>query len=371
MNQNTAHLHADARMQQIAADAYLRSRLGAVFYLAGWILSADFGGAFDSYPILAAGVAFALSALTGIRLLNGRPAVLTSRSVLAWRDRTFALVLASAATWGALIVWMMLDQSLTGARGPAMVCTIAYATAFVHNYAMSLRLALGGAALLYLPAAVLSWWQPELRAEAILFTVYAVYLAAVAVRSKREYDSRLDLEQELREQRDRYVELSHTDALTGLANRRDFVQRLAAAIEVAVRGQRPLTLLQIDLDHFKSINDRHGHAVGDACLVYCAQLMRETFPPTATMARMGGEEFAVLLDGYDSDSARRHAEQLLARLRESAGGGTPNAVRMTASVGLAEFDAERHKLDDGFYRAVDRAMYRAKEDGRDRIIVDH
>jgi diguanylate cyclase (GGDEF)-like protein len=160
--------------------------------------------------------------------------------------------------------------------------------------------------------------------------------------------------------------LSVTDALTGLGNYRSFQQILSREIERASRFGRSLGLLMLDLDLFKSVNDVHGHQVGNVVLVEVAERLRAEVREVDVVARYGGEEFAVILPESDSDGAGHTAERICAAMRArpfDVGGGLELGV--TVSIGVAVFP--RHGQAAGtLVRAADEALYAAKGAGRDQ-----
>jgi diguanylate cyclase (GGDEF)-like protein len=155
--------------------------------------------------------------------------------------------------------------------------------------------------------------------------------------------------------------LASTDPLTGIPNRRTLIQRLSAAVDAAVDGSRAVVCL-VDLDGFKAVNDRDGHAAGDAMLKAVASILGGALRETDTVARLGGDEFAVLAEVTESFTG----EMLAERLRQAVAlVGARSGV--TASVGLAELVAGE-ALEDLLHRA-DAAMYRAKAAGGDRVAL--
>jgi diguanylate cyclase (GGDEF)-like protein len=159
----------------------------------------------------------------------------------------------------------------------------------------------------------------------------------------------------------RLHQLARTDALTGLLNRRAFDEQLQREIRRTIRTGQPLALLLGDVDHFKQINDRLGHAAGDEALTHVAQTLTHTARTVDTVARVGGEEFALLLPGTDLQGALDAAERLRTALRAGPDG-------LTMSFGVVEAPQHGHTPDD-LLRAADRALYTAKQRGRDRAVA--
>ena len=166
--------------------------------------------------------------------------------------------------------------------------------------------------------------------------------------------------------------LASTDALTGVANRRHFLEQAGAEMRRARRSETPPAILMIDLDHFKALNDSHGHAAGDRALVnfanHCSGILRES----DVLGRLGGEEFAVLLPETTLRGARELAERLRASVdaaaivaRQADPAGTPAA---TISIGVARAGQQEDSIEPAIHRA-DAALYRAKGAGRNQVCV--
>lgn len=160
------------------------------------------------------------------------------------------------------------------------------------------------------------------------------------------------------------------DNLTGLYNRNHLEEILQGECQLAIQNSFPLTVAFIDLDHFKSVNDRFGHQAGDAVLVHCARLLLQNTRHSDIVARYGGEEFVAVLPGTNRAGAQRVCDRMLSSLRDTpcalAGG---NEVTVTASIGVVIFENGNtiHNVYD-LLRAADRALYVAKSSGRDRIV---
>jgi len=162
--------------------------------------------------------------------------------------------------------------------------------------------------------------------------------------------------------RDQMPTLASTDHLTGLWNRRAFQERLAAELERARRYDRPLALVMLDIDHFKRINDVHGHPVGDRVLIEVASRIFSTVREGEVVARVGGEEFAWILPETDGDGAVAAAERVRAAISAQTFTGVG---RLTISLGVCDLDEGETASE--LVRLADRALYRAKAGGRDRV----
>ncbi|MDD2176157.1 GGDEF domain-containing protein [Acidovorax sp. D2M1] len=162
-------------------------------------------------------------------------------------------------------------------------------------------------------------------------------------------------------------ELATRDELTGLLNRRAMLDLMALEHRRSLRSGRPLLLAQLDIDHFKPINDQHGHATGDRALQAFAGTVRASVRDTDVLARWGGEEFVLML----TDTSAEHARELLERVRQAVQvleiAHSTNALHMTVSIGLAQQlpgDTVEHTLE-----RADQALYHAKALGRNRVVV--
>ncbi len=161
--------------------------------------------------------------------------------------------------------------------------------------------------------------------------------------------------------------LSETDPLTGVANRRKLLAVLGKEMDAAAHSARNLAILMIDIDHFKAINDTHGHGVGDVVLQRIAEAGRSCLRDQDVFGRLGGEEFLVILPGADEELAIKVGERLRDIVRQLFADRTLGLDEVTISLGVAVYQAGvDEKL---FLRAADLALYRSKAEGRDRLTV--
>ena len=176
-----------------------------------------------------------------------------------------------------------------------------------------------------------------------------------------EYRKRYRLEQQLKQ-------MSDTDPLSGVGNRRYFKRVLDQESARARRLAQPLSLLVLDLDHFKRINDAHGHPVGDRVIRHFADLCRSDLRDIDVIARIGGEEFAILLIGSALGPAVEVAERIRRQVESSAVPGSGDSVvSFTVSIGVAQLQADADNVD--LFGDADSALYAAKRSGRNRVMA--
>jgi len=203
---------------------------------------------------------------------------------------------------------------------------------------------------------------------------FVVILKARAIHAQRRthqsfldlmrIQKKFDIERELKRQAELQAQ---TDFLTGLLNRRCFVESAENELGRAMRFQRPLSLLMFDIDHFKSINDTWGHAIGDFVLQEVSRIIRDALRNRDIFGRIGGEEFAIILVETEGNFASSVAQRLCTTMAEAKiapPGG--ERIPVTISIGLAQLTGRSIAFDE-LLKEADRAMYAAKEAGRNRV----
>jgi len=198
------------------------------------------------------------------------------------------------------------------------------------------------------------WWALWVRvvfmAAGLMFSAGLFLLATILTRHRKALET-----------------LVRTDMLTGLANRREFMTRLERESHRQARGGRPLSIVMLDVDHFKRVNDTFGHPAGDQVLAQVGAILRaHTRDQVDTAARYGGEEFVLLLPETDLSGAQHVAEKISARLRAHPFMADGQPFTVTQSVGIAQVVEGDTALA---LKVADRNLYQAKRDGRDQIVA--
>jgi two-component system cell cycle response regulator len=179
----------------------------------------------------------------------------------------------------------------------------------------------------------------------------------------------IELESRLRAERAEFQHRAQHDALTGLWNRSAMMEEIERELDRSKRERRCVALIMLDLDHFKNVNDTHGHPVGDEVLIETGRRLKASLRSYDAVARMGGEEFVALVTCRDLGEARELAD----RVRASIGSGqfttSAGALIVTVSAGVASTEGRGYR-GEALVLAADRALYRAKHHGRNRVEAD-
>jgi diguanylate cyclase (GGDEF)-like protein len=301
---------------------------------------------------------------TGARVFDGRPVepVYLVTGAVLWllvcrlpvlNESVDARVLIAAGiitayTWlTAYEFWCGREEALVS-RWPAIFML------FAHGALFLLRTPL---------IAVLPWsannhvygsvWLTVLSFEALLFTISIAFILLAMAKERTEL---------------RHRTAALVDSLTGIANRRAFLQDAAALAKRHMGDPKPAAVLLIDLDHFKSINDRFGHALGDRVLELFAEIARQTLRKTDLVGRLGGEEFAAVLYDASRDKALAVAERLRTSFAQAASDVDGRPVAATISIGMVHGESAIMDVT-GLLAQADQALYFAKQRGRNRTEV--
>ena len=163
--------------------------------------------------------------------------------------------------------------------------------------------------------------------------------------------------------------ISSTDVLTGLKTRRAFEEEFENIFLKLERSPLPLSMIIADIDHFKAVNDTYGHQTGDRVIATFGKLLLECSRKTDLVARIGGEEFCVVLWNADANGARLVAENMRTQFQAAQFEGMPKHKKLTSSFGVATL--KKGEVSEELYRRTDQALYLAKQEGRNRVCLDH
>ncbi|MCC6890455.1 MAG: GGDEF domain-containing protein [Hyphomicrobiales bacterium] len=301
---------------------------------------------------------------TGARVFDGRPIIpmYLVAGPVAWLivvhlpsfsgDLEFRYLLATGIittyTWlTALEFWRGRAEPLVS-RWPAIFMLFAHGALFLLRTPLATALPWSPMSQIYD-----SVWLTVLSFEALLFTIAIAFILLAMAKERTEYRQRT---------------AAMVDPLTGIANRRAFMQEANGLIKGSPGDTRPAAVLLIDLDHFKSVNDRFGHAIGDRVLQVFAETARASIRSTDLVGRLGGEEFAAVLPNAGRDKAAELAERIRSAFATIAVDIDGRPVSATVSIGLAVGDEEATDIRD-LLGLADQALYCAKERGRNRVEV--
>lgn len=212
--------------------------------------------------------------------------------------------------------------------------------------------------------------RPEGYGEWVEIYTYPIFFAEGQVSHVVEYvrsiTERKKAEEEKRMLIERLERLSRTDGLTGMLNKRALMERLHAEFDRAKRYRTGLVLIICDIDDFKNINDRHGHACGDSYLKLIARVMFNSIRSADTIGRFGGDEFMIIIPGATIEDGLRLAERMRFLIEETVIDTGNGAVSATISAGIASIDDKMTSVED-IIKAADNALYRAKSRGKNRV----
>ena len=363
---------AQYQRQRAISEFYRRALSGPAFYAIAHLLVCGFGGYFQN-PLLA-WPPLVLFAVFGVaRWAHKPPLDLDDNAATqAWWNRHWLMVHAVCLLW--CLVFFIAgsqEQSTTTPFIIASTATIAFSAASGETYSFAPRHALLTVFLMQVPALVyFLLFLPKLMGVTIVLVVYIVYQALHIRRRAREFRHQMEIEHTLLSSRGEIERLSRMDALTGVANRREYESAFHAHWHHAARSKAKLALLVLDLDDFKRINDSHGHAAGDACLRHVAGLLQQRFRRSSDLvARIGGEEFVVLLPDTDAAEALVIAEQVRAELADTPCLYDTRSITVTASIGAGAMLWERDATPQASFSRIDAACYAAKAQGRNRALA--
>ena len=357
--------------RRITGDLYTRSLIGPLFYMIATELVIRLADYFQGrvWLLLIPALIFFILWLQRYRHRPPEPGA-DHEEYNRWSRRQWCLIHLGALVWsGIATLTACIEQHTNNAVIVTMITTIAFSTAASHSFVMHPRQARLCIIEFTLPSTlVYLFYAVDFRAIGVAVCIYFVYLMMNLHGNAKEYKKQMETEVMLIQSRAELAQLSLTDPLTGLPNRRSYEATWNHIWRIAARKNDVLGLLIIDLDFFKKINDQYGHLAGDACLRHFSQILRQQIRRDSdVVARIGGEEFVAILPGITSELAYSMAENLRRVLADMPCEIATQKINITASIGVGIADWTRDKTPADTFQRVDKACYQAKDEGRNFV----
>jgi len=267
-----------------------------------------------------------------------------------------------------LIFYNLHLHGIANAMTYGLVVVTLYAAGGVSSYHTMKHLGMTFVITAMTPQVVyyLSLGTKEGNLFAFIVGVFIVFVSQVSKDIHAHAIEIMMLNRELKTEREKAETLAMTDELSGLPNRRAFIERGRAILAAARRNAEPVSLVMLDIDHFKTVNDSYGHAAGDDVIKEIASILRDSVRESDLVGRIGGEEFAVVLPRARSEESCGLAERIRQKISCLTLDARGTNIGLTASLGVAESSDEHGTLDELLSRA-DHALYEAKAAGRNRV----
>ena len=283
-----------------------------------------------------------------------------------WERRYWVTLMLSAGIWGigALAV-MPTDDRLSQVL--VMLFTVGMSVSAVSCYSAYRYMTLTSMGLVLLPCTLWLLFQPSPMqvGVAIAVLVFSTFVVSATRKLSDALEKAFRLTRQMERAHNISTRAAQTDELTGLMNRRAFFERAQVLYEQCRHNRQPLCALMMDMDHFKQINDTYGHQAGDQVLRQIGGVISASFRQADVYGRLGGEEFGVLLPNTTLETARHIAEQLVKAISNLA---SEPVQGLSASLGVASTQAQDQDLHS-LLNTADKALYRAKAQGRNQVAV--
>ncbi|MCV2883544.1 GGDEF domain-containing protein [Aestuariibacter sp. AA17] len=351
--------------QRIATDLEERALNGAYVYLAAWLIIGGGAGYHLQQPTIFWSLSFALLLLGILRLLAYYSSdTLRRRSKTMWRGLLYFNALIPTLILSSMFAVSMVLPAHQSIYLFLMMANFAFVSGGTVSFSPNRTLSLAYLFCTVAPPFIASvFFATENRVLGMLMALYAIFMSIQVTRLNREYAQLIEQQQKLKA-------LSNKDALTGIGNRRFFDNALSLGWNTHIRTQANLSLLIIDIDHFKRVNDTFGHATGDKVIVKVAEtIQRVCQRKSDTVARIGGEEFAVLIAVAHVEDVSRLAERIRDKVSKTFIRHDGEPLSVTVSVGGCVCEPDAAKDQNRMFERADQALYQAKNEGRNRVVI--
>jgi diguanylate cyclase (GGDEF)-like protein len=357
---------------RVVNDLLKRSTIGIPVYDVLWSITIFTTGFYKQEPFFSFSILIAFLSISFLRILHQRyfKKLAKTHQRLNY-DLLVLSILIPAAIWGAVFAISIIGSNSSYIKVVMVMMTAGLCSGGQSAYAPERLLAISYMAILLLPTSLLVFFLN--RAEiptALLILAYFGFMFVLGGRGTKEYWVALENEAKLEEKTRELERISEIDVLTGLYNRRYFNKIFDIEWKLASRENYQLTLIIIDLDHFKKINDTYGHLAGDEFLRELAKVFQSIFKrSTDVIMRYGGEEFAILLPGTNLQDALRLSEALRKTVENLSVTYEGFEIQTTISLGIASCRPDYTDSSEALIIDADEALYKAKENGRNQIQI--
>lgn len=351
-------------------DFLRRSLPGVIVYMSVWPMLAFPLGYYSSHPEFTYNFTYLLLSIGVLRLLNSASTryVYDNYSFI-WRHSMMTLSFIHGSSLSALLAVAIYHPAYSDMVLPIALIQAGIISGAVSSLTPKPRFTLLYLTMLIVPTIMISATSDTYFYLAPLFFLLWVYYFFLARRFSAEYQRAFHIETTLKENQKKLEALTITDALTGIYNRQYFDQALDVQWDLASRSQSNLSILFLDLDFFKKINDEYGHLIGDKALCHAANLFKETTKRKSDMiARYGGEEFAIILASTPHKDAMNLAETIRKKLETCPLILGEREIKMTVSIGVNTTIPSNLQSSTSFLDDADKALYQAKHSGRNKIV---
>jgi diguanylate cyclase (GGDEF)-like protein len=278
--------------------------------------------------------------------------------------------LGHAVVLGVYFAIVMYDEALQTLSLGTFIAMGGISSGAIMALTPRIKFALLNLATLVIPSICVALLYKQNYAISFMIIVYSMYIALIGIRTNKEYLRAFGIESELNQQRHELEELNKIDPLTHIFNRGHFNTTYDLLWYQAIRHNKPISLLLIDIDHFKSINDNYGHLFGDKALKHVAQIIDHAAQrKTDLVCRFGGEEFAMLLVDTELGYAGEIAEKVRMGIQQTVFKTQYVSLNITASIGVATMLPVRGDNANMLIEMADVALYQAKSEGRNLVCI--
>ena len=354
---------------RVIQDLKKRSAVGIVFYIITlWVILFSYRY-FDRHPEFSGIFLYLMIGICLVRFLH----LLAGRWVPNKFEKIdygifFFSIGLTALIWGIGHTMFMIQEGESDTKLLMLVCTTGLCSGGAVAYIPDIRLSVLFSFLMFAPSiSTLIFYHINISLAVVTF-FYLIYLWLIAHRGNREYWGSLKNEYLLKEKSIELEKMSRVDGLTGLYNRRHFDEVFTFEWYKSARNQTALSLVLCDIDHFKKINDKHGHLAGDEYLKAVARMIRYLFKRKIDItARFGGEEFIILLVDEQCKNACELAEMLRAMVQVFSLEYEGIAIRTTISLGVSTYIPKPNDKPEVMILEADKALYQSKTTGRNKV----